>query len=76
MGWPIGIPVPFILAWAPGRWWIVAANVKIGLVGPARRGPTVCLNEAAGHVAVGATALVTDYLPPGTACGRPPNGSA
>ncbi|MGW3659536.1 MFS transporter [Streptomyces sp. NPDC005151] len=77
-GWLIGIPVPFALAWAPSWGWIVAANVllgmnqgltwsmtvnmKIDLVGPARRGLATGLNEAAGYVAVGASALLTGYL--------------
>ncbi|MFF8599904.1 MFS transporter [Streptomyces sp. NPDC015232] len=77
VGWLIGVPVPFALAWAPSRWWIVAANVllginqgltwsmtvnmKIDLVGPARRGLATGLNEAAGYVSVGVTALLTGY---------------
>ncbi|MGP4027368.1 MFS transporter [Actinomadura sp. 3N407] len=77
-GWLAGTPVPFVLAWAPSWGWIVAANVllgvnqgltwsmtvnmKIDLVGPARRGLATGLNEAAGYVAVGATALATGYL--------------
>jgi MFS family permease len=77
-GWLIGMPVPFALAWAPSWGWIVAANVllglnqgltwsmtvnmKIDLVGPARRGLATGLNEAAGYTAVGATALITGYL--------------
>ncbi|WP_328940580.1 MFS transporter [Streptomyces sp. NBC_00250] len=77
-GWLIGAPVPFVLAWAPSWWWIVAANVllgvnqgltwsmtvnmKIDLVGPGRRGLATGLNEAAGYVSVGATALLTGYL--------------
>lgn len=77
-GWLIGIPVPFALAWAPSWGWIVAANVllglnqgltwsmtvnmKIDLVGPARRGLATGLNEAAGYTAVGVTALATGYL--------------
>ncbi|YCK39615.1 MFS transporter [Actinomadura sp. ATCC 39365] len=77
-GWLIGIPVPFVLGWAPSWGWIVAANVllglnqgltwsmtvnmKIDLVGPARRGLATGLNEAAGYTAVGATALLTGYL--------------
>lgn len=77
-GWAVGVPVPFVLAWAPSWWWIVAANVllglnqgltwsmtvnmKIDLVGPQRRGLATGLNEAAGYVAVGATALLTGYL--------------
>ncbi|MEV7189457.1 MFS transporter [Kitasatospora sp. NPDC093102] len=77
-GWLLGIPVPFALAWAPSWGWIVAANVllginqgltwsmtvnmKIDLVGPARRGLATGLNEAAGYASLGATALVTGYL--------------
>ncbi|MFD0076645.1 MFS transporter [Streptomyces sp. NPDC127166] len=77
-GWLIGVPVPFALAYAPSWGWIVAANVllglnqgltwsmtvnmKIDLVGPARRGLATGLNEAAGYTAVGATALLTGYL--------------
>ncbi|MFI6729606.1 hypothetical protein [Streptomyces atratus] len=36
--------------------------MKIDLVGPARRGLATGLNEAAGYVAVGTTALLTGYL--------------
>ncbi|QNS08034.1 MFS transporter [Streptomyces xanthii] len=77
-GWLIGVPVPFVLAWAPSWGWIVAANVllglnqglawsmtvnmKIDLVGPARRGLATGLNEAAGYTAVGVTALLTGWL--------------
>ncbi|WP_367826298.1 MFS transporter [Streptomyces sp. LMG1-1-1.1] len=77
-GWLIGVPVPFVLAYAPSWSWIVAANVllglnqgltwsmtvnmKIDLVGPARRGFATGLNEAAGYTAVGVTALLTGYL--------------
>ena len=77
-GWLIGLPVPLLLIWAPNWAWIVAANVllginqgltwsttvimKIDLVGPARRGLAMGLNEAAGYVAVAATALATGYL--------------
>ncbi|WP_405681991.1 MFS transporter [Streptomyces sp. NBC_00057] len=77
-GWLVGVPVPFVLAWGPSWWWILAANVllgvnqgmtwsmtvnmKIDLVGPARRGLATGLNEAAGYVAVGTTALLTGYL--------------
>ena len=36
--------------------------MKIDLVGPARRGMAMGLNEAAGYVAVAATALATGYI--------------
>ena len=77
-GWAVSLPVPFLLAWAPAWTWIVAANVclgvnqgltssmvvnmKIDLVGPRGRGLAMGLNEAAGYMAVGATALATGYL--------------
>lgn len=77
-GWAAGMPVPFMLAWGQAWWWIVAANVllglnqglawsmtvnmKIDLVGPKQRGLATGLNEAAGYAAVGATALFTGYL--------------
>jgi MFS family permease len=77
-GWAAGLPVPFLLAWAPAWGWIVAANLCLGvnqgltssmvvnmkmdLVGPRGRGLAMGLNEAAGYVAVGATALATGYL--------------
>ena len=77
-GWAAGLPVPFLLAYAPAWGWIVAANVllgvnqglawsmtvnmKIDLVGPRGRGLAMGFNEAAGYMAVGATALATGYL--------------
>ncbi|TCO51270.1 putative MFS family arabinose efflux permease [Kribbella antiqua] len=77
-GWLIGLPVPLLLIWAPTWGWVIAANVllgvnqgltwsttvimKIDLVGPARRGLAMGLNEAAGYVAVAATAMATGYL--------------
>ncbi len=78
LGWLIGLPVPFIIIWAPSWNWIVAANVllginqglawsmtvimKIDLVGPKSRGLAVGLNEFAGYVAVGVTAFLTGYI--------------
>jgi MFS family permease len=77
-GWLVAIPVPVLLIVAPSWAWVVAANVllgisqgltwsltvimKIDLVGPARRGFAMGMNEAAGYVAVAATALTTGYL--------------
>ena len=77
-GWLIGVPVPFLLIWAPSWGWVVAANVllgvnqgmtwsttvimKIDLVGPARRGLALGLNEAAGYGAVALTALLPGEL--------------
>jgi MFS family permease len=77
-GWIVGVPVPFMIMFAPSWGWIVAANVllgvnqglawsmtvlmKIDLVGPRGRGLAVGLNEFAGYLAVGLTALATGYL--------------
>jgi MFS family permease len=78
LGWLVGLPVPFIIIWAPSWGWIVAANallginqglawsmtviMKVDLVGPKSRGLAVGLNEFAGYLAVGVTAFLTGYL--------------
>jgi MFS family permease len=31
VGWLIGVPVPFMIAWGPSWGWIVAANVLLGI---------------------------------------------
>ena len=78
VGWLIGLPVPFLIMWAPSWIWITAANVllgvnqglcwsmtvimKIDLVGPARRGLAMGLNEASGYGAVALAALASGYL--------------
>ncbi|HCT77484.1 MAG TPA: MFS transporter [Micromonosporaceae bacterium] len=77
-GWLVAIPIPAMIIFAPNWGWIVAANVllginqglawsttvimKIDLVGPKQRGLAMGLNEAAGYVAVAATALATGAL--------------
>src|SRR2546426_2690682 len=77
-GWLAGLPVPLLIIWAPSWGWIVFANVllgvnqglcwsttvimKIDLVGPARRGLAMGVNEFAGYVAVSLSVLVTGYL--------------
>ncbi|GAA1436001.1 MFS transporter [Microlunatus lacustris] len=77
-GWLIAIPIPAMLIWAPNWVWVVAANVllgisqgltwsttvimKIDLAGPHRRGLAMGLNEAAGYIAVAATAMATGAL--------------
>lgn len=78
LGWIAGLPVPFMLMWAPDWSWIIAANallgvsqglawsmtviMKIDLAGSRSRGLAVGLNEFAGYLAVGLTALATGYL--------------
>jgi predicted MFS family arabinose efflux permease len=78
LGWLVGLPVPFMIMWAPSWEWVVAANallginqgpawsmtviMKIDLVGPKSRGLAVGLNEFAGYLAVGVTAFLTGYI--------------
>jgi MFS family permease len=77
-GWLVGLPIPLLLILAPSWGWVVAANVllginqglcwsttvimKIDLVGPARRGLAMGLNEAAGYGAVALAAAGSGYL--------------
>jgi MFS family permease len=77
-GWLFALPVPVLLIWAPTWGWVVVANVllglnqglawsstvimKIDLVGPARRGLAMGLNEAAGYLAIALMALATGYV--------------
>lgn len=76
-GWLVAVPVPFMLMWGPDWNWVLAANVllgvsqgltwsttvimKIDLVGPARRGLAMGLNEFAGYLAVAGSALLTGW---------------
>ncbi len=78
VGWLVGLPVPFLIIFAPSWSWVVFANVllginqglcwsttvimKIDLVGPARRGLAMGLNEAAGYGAVSLAAIAAGYL--------------
>jgi MFS family permease len=78
LGWLFGLPIPFMIMWAPSWEWVVAANVllginqgltwsmtvimKVDLVGPKSRGLAVGLNEFAGYLAVGVTAFITGYI--------------
>ncbi|MHC5309840.1 MFS transporter [Myroides sp. LJL116] len=78
LGWLVGLPVPFLLAYGPSWNWIIFSNIllgisqglawsmtvnmKIDLVGSKNRGLAMGLNEAAGYGAVGLTALLTGYI--------------
>ncbi len=78
IGWLAALPVPLLIILAPSWGWVVVANVflgvnqglawsttvnmKIDLVGPARRGLAMGLNEAAGYGAVAVAALAAGYL--------------
>ncbi len=77
-GWLFGIPVPFVLIFAPSWGWIIGANallglnqglawsmtvnMKVDLVGPSRRGLALGLNEAAGYLSVAAAAFATGVI--------------
>jgi MFS family permease len=77
-GWIVALPVPLLVGLAPSWWWIVAANVLLGvnqglawsmtvvmkmdLAGPARRGLALGLNESAGYLGVAVAAFVTGAL--------------
>jgi MFS family permease len=78
LGWLIGLPVPFMIAWGPSWSWVIAANallgvnqgfawsmtviMKVDLVGPKSRGLAVGLNEFAGYLSVGITAFLAGYI--------------
>jgi len=78
IGWLVALPVPPLIGLAPSWWFIVAANLllgvnqglawsmtvvmKIDLAGPHRRGLALGLNEAAGYLGVAATAFATGLL--------------
>jgi MFS family permease len=78
IGWLVALPVPLLIGLAPSWWFVVAANLllgvnqglawsmtvvmKIDLAGPERRGLALGLNEAAGYLGVAATAFATGAL--------------
>ena len=77
-GWIVGLPVPFMLMFAPDWNWIIAANVllginqgltwsstvvmKIDLVGEKKRGLAMGINESAGYIAVALVAFLTGWI--------------
>lgn len=78
LGWALALPIPLLLIYAPNWQWVIAANVLLGihqglcwsstvvmkmdLVGDKNRGLAMGLNEAAGYLAVGATAFATGWI--------------
>jgi MFS family permease len=78
IGWLVALPVPVLIGLAPSWWFIVAANLllgvnqgfawsmtvvmKIDLAGPRRRGLALGLNESAGYLGVATTAFLTGAL--------------
>ena len=77
-GWLAALPLAPLVILAPSWAWVVGANVllgvnqglawsmtvnmKVDLVGPARRGFALGLNEAAGYVAVSLAAAAAGFL--------------
>ena len=78
LGWAIGLPVPFMIIWAPHWEWIVAANLLLGinqglcwtatilmmmdLMGVSRRGLSTGLNESVGYSGVAITTVATGFV--------------
>lgn len=78
LGWIAAVPVPLMIIWASSWWWIVAANVLMGinqglawsmtvtskmdLVGAKWRGFAIGINEFAGYSGVATGALVTGFI--------------
>lgn len=78
IGWLFGLPVPFLLMYAPDWNWIIFTNVllginqgfawsatvimKIDLVGPKDRGLAMGINEFAGYLSVGIVAFATSWV--------------
>lgn len=77
-GWLVALPIPFLILWAPGWGWIVAANVLLGvnqgfcwsmtvtakmdIVKGSERGLATGFNEFAGYGGVALAGLLTGYL--------------
>jgi MFS family permease len=82
-GWLLALPVPLLIGLAPSWAFVVVANLflgasqglawsmtivmKIDLVGRARRGLALGVNESAGYLGLAATALATGALAAGHA---------
>ncbi|MCW8309218.1 MFS transporter [Acidiphilium sp. PA] len=78
IGWLAAVPIPLMIYIAPTWWWIIGANVFLGinqgltwtmtvtsqidLAGTNQRGLAVGINEATGYVAVGIAGLAAAYL--------------
>jgi MFS family permease len=78
LGWLIGLPVPFILLYAPSWSWVVFANVLMGfnqaltwtmtvnstidLVGSNNRGFALGVNEFSGYIGQASGGVITGFL--------------
>ena len=78
LGWAVGLPVPFLIIWAPQWEWIVAANLLLGInqglcwtatilmmmdiMGAKRRGLSTGVNEFVGYSGVAIATLATAFV--------------
>ena len=78
IGWIAGLPVPFLIIWAPQWEWIIAANILLGvnqgfcwtatilimmdIMGERFRGLSAGLNEFVGYSGVAVAALVAGVI--------------
>jgi MFS family permease len=77
-GWLFALPVPWLLLYAGSWWWVVLANLllginqglawsatvvmKIDLVGEKNRGLAMGINEFAGYLSVGLVSFLAGYI--------------
>ena len=77
-GWLAGLPIPFLILDARNWWWIVVANLflgvnqgftwsmtvtsKLDITRPQERGLATGVNESAGYLAMGLAGIATGYL--------------
>lgn len=78
VGWMMGLFVPFLVIWAPSWWWIVVANMflginqglawsmtvnmKIDVVKSNQRGIAIGWNEFAGYSGVALASMLSGYV--------------
>ena len=78
LGWIVGLPIPFILIFAPSWFWVIIANVlmgfnqgltwtmtvtsKIDIVGPKRRGFSLGVNEFSGYIGQASGVLIVGFI--------------
>ncbi|WP_162054305.1 MFS transporter [Pontibacter pamirensis] len=78
IGWLFALPVPWLLLYANSWWWVLAANLLLGinqglawtssivmtidLVGEKNRGLAMGINEFAGYLAVGLASFLAGYI--------------
>ena len=78
MGWLAAIPIPLLIDVAPNWWWVVVANLflgvnqgfawsmtvtsKVDITRAGQRGLATGINEFAGYASVGLAGIATGYL--------------